>query len=109
MVFAQLDDNDRAYEYLQRALKVRPAYPEALNNLGVLYLRTRRRDEAVASFEKCIRVAPAFDQSLSELSAPSVVQHRKSAPDKARSGFARAAQAASRAFGNAAGAPADCT
>jgi Flp pilus assembly protein TadD len=35
MVFAQLDDSDRAYEYLQRALKARPAYPEALNNLGL--------------------------------------------------------------------------
>ncbi len=52
MVFAQADDAVRAYEYLQRALKSRPAYPEALNNLGILYLRTQRRDEAVASFRR---------------------------------------------------------
>jgi Flp pilus assembly protein TadD len=39
MVFAQLDDTNRAYEYLLKALKFRPGYPEALNNLGVLYLR----------------------------------------------------------------------
>jgi len=45
-----------------------PVYPEALNNLGILYLRTHRRDEAVSSFEECIRVAPAFDQALLELS-----------------------------------------
>jgi Flp pilus assembly protein TadD len=56
------NDNKEAFEYLQRALKPRPAYPAALNNLGVLYLRTERRDQAVASFEECIRVAPAFDQ-----------------------------------------------
>ena len=59
--------NDQAYEYLRRALQARPGYPEALNNLGVLYLRTGRRDEAVASFEECIRVAPAFDQSYLNL------------------------------------------
>ena len=49
MVFAQTADNVKAYEYLQRALKARPVYPEALNNLGVLYLVTERRDDAVAS------------------------------------------------------------
>ena len=61
------DDTDRAYQYLQDALRLRPAYPEALNNLGILYLRTRRRDEAVAKFEECIRVAPGFDQSYLNL------------------------------------------
>jgi Flp pilus assembly protein TadD len=67
MAFAQLNDVNRAYEYLQRALKFRPDYPEALNNLGILYLRTQRRDQAVASFKECIRVAPAFDQSYLNL------------------------------------------
>jgi tetratricopeptide (TPR) repeat protein len=81
MVFAQLDDSDRAYEYLQRALKVRPVYPEALNNLGVLYLRTQRRDQAVASFEECIRVAPAFDQSYLNLAK---VYSIEGATDEAR-------------------------
>ena len=71
----------RAYEYLQRALKSRPTYPEALNNLGILYLRTQRRDEAVASFEECIRVAPAFDQSYLNLAR---VYALEGAPEKAR-------------------------
>jgi Flp pilus assembly protein TadD len=52
---------------LETALKLRPAYPEALNNLGILYLRTRRRDDAVAQFEACIRIAPGFDQSYLNL------------------------------------------
>jgi Flp pilus assembly protein TadD len=81
MVFAQMDDNDHAYDYLQRALKLRPVYPEALNNLGVLYLRTRRRDEAVASFEECIRLAPQFDQSYLNLAR---VYALEGAPEKAR-------------------------
>jgi Flp pilus assembly protein TadD len=52
-----------------------------LNNLGILYLRTQRRDEAVASFETCIRVAPGFDQSYLNLARIYVLE---GAPEKAR-------------------------
>jgi Flp pilus assembly protein TadD len=81
MVFAQTDDAERAYEYLRRALQLRPAYAEALNNLGVLYLRSQRRDEAVAKFEECIRAAPGFDQSYLNLAR---VYSLEGAPEKAR-------------------------
>jgi Flp pilus assembly protein TadD len=81
MVYAQKDDTARAFDLLQKALKLRPAYPEALNNLGILYLRTQRRDEAVASFEKCIRVAPAFEQSYLNLARVYAVE---GTPEKAR-------------------------
>jgi Flp pilus assembly protein TadD len=67
MVFAQLDDTEHAYAYLQKALASRPAYPEALNNLGILYLRTHRAEDAEKSFKESIRVAPAFDQSYLNL------------------------------------------
>jgi Flp pilus assembly protein TadD len=67
MVFAQLSDTEHAYEYLQKALAARPAYPEALNNLGILYLRTQRRDVAESSFRESIRVAPSFDQAYLNL------------------------------------------
>jgi Flp pilus assembly protein TadD len=62
-------------------LKARPDYPEALNNLGILYLRTQRRDQAVASFEECIRVSPGFDQPYLNLAR---VYALEDAPDKAR-------------------------
>ena len=79
------DDNARAEQYLQRALQSRPAYPEALNNLGVLFLRTQRRDEAVSKFEECIRVAPTFDQAYLNLARVYVVE---GAIDKAREALA---------------------
>src|SRR5258708_12322291 len=82
MVFGELNENGREYEYLQRALKSRPGYPEALNNLGILYLRTGRRDDGVASFEECIRVAPGFDQSYLNLAR---VYGLEGSPDKAKS------------------------
>ena len=43
-------------------MKLQPDYPEALNNLGVLYLRIREPLQAVDAFQKCIRVAAGFDQ-----------------------------------------------
>jgi tetratricopeptide (TPR) repeat protein len=48
----------------------------------VLYLVTHRRDEAVGSFEQCIRVAPAFDQAYLNLAR---VYALEGARDKARS------------------------
>jgi tetratricopeptide (TPR) repeat protein len=67
MVYAQTNDEQHAYEYLQRALQARPDYPEALNNMGVLNLRAGHRDEAVKTFEECMRVAPDFDQAYLNL------------------------------------------
>jgi len=78
---ASKDDTARAEQYLLHALELRPVYPEALNNLGILYLRTQRRDQAVARFEESIRVAPAFDQSYLNLARVYVVE---GAPIKAR-------------------------
>ena len=71
----------RAAEVLQKALALRPAYPEALNNLGILYLRTEQRDKAVASFEECIRVAPDFNQAYLNLAR---VHALENAPENAR-------------------------
>jgi tetratricopeptide (TPR) repeat protein len=62
-------------------LKSRPDYPEALNNLGILYVVTQRRDQAVASFEECIRVAPDFGQAYLNLAR---VYAQEGARDKAR-------------------------
>jgi Flp pilus assembly protein TadD len=81
MVYAQLNDTSHAYEYLQKALASRPAYPEALNNLGILYLRTEQRDKAVATFEECMRVAPDFNQAYLNLARVYAVE---GAPDGAR-------------------------
>ena len=81
MVYAHSGQTDRAYEYLQKALQLRPEYPEALNNLAILYLRTQRRDEAVAKFEECMRVAPGFDQCYVNLAR---VYEIEGAADKAR-------------------------
>jgi Flp pilus assembly protein TadD len=52
---------------LQRAVELRPDYPEALNNLGVLFVRGQDYAKAEEQFKTCIRVAPSFDQSYLNL------------------------------------------
>jgi uncharacterized protein HemY len=42
-------------------------YPEALNNLGVLFVREQDYAKAEEQFKTCIRVVPSFDQSYLNL------------------------------------------
>jgi Flp pilus assembly protein TadD len=67
-VYVQKNDVAHAREYLQKAVRLRSDYPEALNNLGVLYLLTGQKEEASIVLRECIRVAPNFDQPYLNLS-----------------------------------------
>jgi Flp pilus assembly protein TadD len=52
---------------LQRAIDLRPDYAEALNNLGVLFVRQQDLAKAEEQFKSGIRVAPGYDQSYINL------------------------------------------
>jgi len=52
-----------------------------LNNLGILYLRTRRVEQAISTFEECIRTVPGFDQAYLNLAEVYAIE---SQPEKAR-------------------------
>ena len=81
MVFAQNDDTERAYQFLRRHCSSAPITRKRSTTLGILYLRTQRVDEAVASFEECIRVAPAFSRCYMDLAQ---VYALEGMPEKAR-------------------------
>ncbi len=59
---------------MQKAIAAKPVYPEALNNLGILYLRTRRPADAIQSFEQSIQVAPGYDQAYLNLARVYVIE-----------------------------------
>ena len=67
MLYAQQDQLDQAVEYLSQALALRPAYPEALNNLGIIFIRKQDYARAEEEFKSGIRVSPRFDQSYLNL------------------------------------------
>ncbi len=53
----RFDDARQAYE---RALELRPSYPEALSNLGEWCIAKRKTEEAVAWFDKALQSSPRF-------------------------------------------------
>jgi Flp pilus assembly protein TadD len=56
-----------ATRHFEEALRLRPAYPEAHNNLGgVLYLEGRR-SEAIAQFTEALRLRPGFTEARNNL------------------------------------------
>jgi Flp pilus assembly protein TadD len=60
---------------------LRPDYADALNNLGVLYIREQRYTDAEAQFKTCIQVSPDFDQPYLNLARLYVLLHED---DKAK-------------------------
>jgi len=82
MLYAQQDQLQRAAQYLERAVSLRPDYSDALNNLGVLLVRQEHYSQAKERFETCIRAAPNFDQAYLNLARLYVILKDK---EKARS------------------------
>ena len=68
-------------EFFDKALSVRPDYPDALNNLGVVLVHERRFSEAEQKFKACIDAAPKFDQAYLNLARLYVLLNEK---DKAQ-------------------------
>ena len=62
MFYAREDQLDRATQLLEKSVAVRPDYSDALNNLGVLYVRQKNYSAAEEKFQRCIKAAPNFDQ-----------------------------------------------
>jgi uncharacterized protein HemY len=52
---------------LRKAIDLRPNYPEALNNLGVLFVREQDYSRAEEQFKAAMKAAPNFDQSYLNL------------------------------------------
>jgi general secretion pathway protein D len=60
----QAKDYERAKEYFEKALEINPDNPYAILNMGVIYEREGKRDEAIKMYERVISLNPA-DRDLS--------------------------------------------
>ncbi|MBK8097226.1 MAG: protein kinase [Planctomycetes bacterium] len=56
-----------AIPHCERALELRPDRHGPWNNLGLAFLRTGRRDDALRCYERAVALRPWFDNSLSGL------------------------------------------
>lgn len=60
MEAARGGDASLAVESLKRAVEIYPSYLRALNDLGVLYLKLDRLDDAAASFRRAIKLSRRY-------------------------------------------------
>ena len=56
-------DRPAAMRHLQRALALRPDYPEALNNLGLVLAQSGRPAEGLALIERALRLKPHLSEA----------------------------------------------
>ena len=79
MLHAQQNNLPKASEYLQRAIALRPTYPEALNNLGIVYVRLQDLEKAEQMFKTGMEVAPNNDQAYLNMARLDMIKNDKPA------------------------------
>jgi len=58
IAYHQLLQLDKAKKFYERALKLKPTYAEAQNNLGTVYYAQKSYRRAISSYKKALRFAP---------------------------------------------------
>jgi FkbM family methyltransferase len=58
---------EEAVSHFQKALELKPDFPDALNSLGIAFVQQRKVEEAVASFRQAARRKPDMHQAHSNL------------------------------------------
>ncbi len=66
-VLFHLGDNQAALTAFESALKIKPYYPDALNNYGVALIQLNRYKEAVQKLQEAIKEQPGFAQAHNNL------------------------------------------
>jgi len=67
IAYHQLLDLQDARKCYERAVKLKPAYAEAINNLGTIYYATKSYRRAIAQYKKALRITPDSASILSNL------------------------------------------
>jgi tetratricopeptide (TPR) repeat protein len=67
IAYHQMLDLDNARKYYERAVKLRPDYPEAINNLGTIYYAKKSYRRSITQYKKALRLTPNSASILSNL------------------------------------------
>ena len=69
LLLLQLRKNDLrdARQYLDQTVKLRPDYPEAWNNLGMVAAQESQADEAIRNFKHSLSLRPNYAIALTNL------------------------------------------
>src|SRR6185436_8310820 len=58
IAYHQMIQTDVAKKYYERAMRLDPKYPEAINNLGTAYYSKKNYRRAVKAYNKALKLAP---------------------------------------------------
>jgi tetratricopeptide (TPR) repeat protein len=67
IAYHQLTDLDNAGRYYERAIKLRPDYAEAINNLGTVYYARKSFRRAITQYRKALGLQPGSAPFLANL------------------------------------------
>jgi tetratricopeptide (TPR) repeat protein len=67
IAYHQLQDLNNAEKYYRKAIKLKPNYPEAINNLGTVYYAKKSYRRAVNQYKNALRIAPTSASVMSNL------------------------------------------
>lgn len=67
MIYRERGELERACECYLAALHIRPNFPQALNNLGVIYTSQGRTGEATALLQAATQASPAYAEAWNNL------------------------------------------
>ena len=67
IAYHQMLDLDDARRYYERAIKLRPEYAEAINNLGTIYYARKSYRRSITQYKKALRITPQSASILSNL------------------------------------------
>ncbi|HXJ37889.1 MAG TPA: tetratricopeptide repeat protein [Bryobacteraceae bacterium] len=76
-------EDEKAIEYLKKAIAVDPEFSAAINNLGATYLRLDRTDLAVEQFQRAIAVDPHAAVPSSNLALALLMQNEYADAERA--------------------------
>ena len=67
MINVQIGNQQRAVEYISRALAEKPGWAEALANLGNAFQNLGKLDEAVATYRRALELKPEYAEAHNNL------------------------------------------
>ncbi len=67
IAYHQMTNLDQAKKHYERALKINPKYPEAINNLGTVHYARKSYRRAVNQYKKALKLSPSSASIYSNL------------------------------------------
>jgi tetratricopeptide (TPR) repeat protein len=75
IAFHQLQRLDQARKYYERAIKLKPDYPEAINNLGTVFYSEKSYRRAVGCYKRALRFSPQSAAMMANLGMAYFARH----------------------------------